>query len=77
MTISFTEDTIVEHVKEEDHLIPMNKFEFATLDDHSNLASTTSSGESGNQKNMQPEFAYGIYIFYSFIIYVIIHFFFC
>ncbi|KAK1395161.1 hypothetical protein POM88_014217 [Heracleum sosnowskyi] len=44
MTISFTDETIIEPVEEEDPLIPMNKFEFVTLEDLSNLASETSTG---------------------------------
>ncbi|KAL8132596.1 replication protein A 70 kDa DNA-binding subunit B-like [Apium graveolens] len=44
MTITFTEDTIVKPVEEDDHLIPVNKFEFVTLDELSNLAYATSQG---------------------------------
>ncbi|KAK1365402.1 hypothetical protein POM88_040963 [Heracleum sosnowskyi] len=44
MTISFTDETIIEPVEEEDPLIPMNKFEFVTLEDLYNLASETSTG---------------------------------
>ncbi|KAK1391147.1 hypothetical protein POM88_019325 [Heracleum sosnowskyi] len=61
MTISFTDETIIEPVEEEDPLISMNKFEFVTLEDLSNLASETSIGVGENQKTAPaPEFAYDV-----------------
>lgn len=76
MTISFTDETIIEPLEEEDPLIPMNKFEFVTLEDLSNLASETSKDGGGNQKILIRKFKFNVKIkkiqtFYFFKTYMI------